>query len=238
LPSNPITENVFRVRERIAAAAARAGRSADEILLLGVTKTVTTDSIIAAVRAGVTTLGENYVQEAREKIPAVTATAEAEGYAVDWHLIGHLQTNKARYCPALFSVVETADNFSLAKELAKAASKQNKISQRVLVEVNLSGDPARAGVAPEEAIRFCEGLAQIPGLALEGLMGIAAYDANVSVSRPAFRRLRSLWEKLPAENRRILSMGMSGDFEAAIEEGATLVRIGSALFGSRPVRPI
>ncbi len=164
--------------------------------------------------------------------------AESEGRSVEWHLIGHLQTNKAKYCPELFSLVETVDNFSLAKELAKAASKQDRISQRVLVEVNLSGDPARAGVSPEEAIRFCGEVAQVPGLMLEGLMGIAAYNAGGSESRPAFRCLHSLWEQLPAENRRVLSMGMSGDFEVAIEEGATLVRIGSALFGSRPHRPI
>jgi pyridoxal phosphate enzyme (YggS family) len=194
--------------------------------------------VLAAIRAGVTTLGENYVQEAREKIPAVKAVAEAEGLSVDWHLIGHLQTNKAKYCPELFSVVETVDNYALSQELAKAASKQNRISQRVLVEVNISGDSARAGVAPDDAVRFCSEVVQTPGLALEGLMGIAAYNADVSEVRSGFRRLRSLWEQLPDENRRILSMGMSGDFEIAIEEGATLVRIGSSLFGSRPSRPI
>jgi pyridoxal phosphate enzyme (YggS family) len=238
LLSNQIAENVVRVRERIADAAARAGRLPEEVSLIGVTKMMPPESVLAAVRAGVTTLGENYVQEAREKIPSVQAMAEAEQRQVDWHLIGHLQTNKAKYCPQLFSVVETVDNFSLAQELAKAASKQNKISQRVLVEVNLSGDPARAGVPPEEAIDFCGEVAQIPGLDLEGLMGIAAYNAEAGESRPVFRRLRSLWETLPDKNRRTLSMGMSGDFEVAIEEGATLIRIGSALFGSRPSRPI
>jgi pyridoxal phosphate enzyme (YggS family) len=238
LLSNQIAENVDRIRDRIADAAVRAGRLPEDVLLLGVTKMMPPESVLAAVRAGVTTLGENYVQEAREKIPAVQSMAEAEDRQIDWHLIGHLQTNKAKYCPQLFSVVETVDNFALAQELAKAASKQNKISQRVLVEVNLSGDPARAGVPPEEAIDFCGEVAQIPGLDLEGLMGIAAYNAEAGESRPAFRRLRSLWDTLPDKNRSILSMGMSGDFEVAIEEGATLVRIGSALFGSRPSRPI
>ncbi|MES2463787.1 MAG: YggS family pyridoxal phosphate-dependent enzyme [Armatimonadota bacterium] len=238
MPSNLIAENVVRLRERIANAAARAGRSSEEVLLLGVTKTMRQEAILDAVRCGVTSLGENYVQEAREKIPAVTTAADAEGIAVDWHLIGHLQTNKAKYCPELFSIVETVDNFPLAKELAKAASKHSKISQRVLVEVNLSGDPMRAGISPEETIGFCEQLVQIPGIVLEGLMGIAAYNAEAEQSRPAFRRLRSLWDQLPGENRKILSMGMSGDFEVAIEEGTTLIRIGSALFGARPPRPV
>ena len=238
LTFNQIAENVARIRERIAAAASRVGRSPGDILLLGVTKTTPPESVVAAIRAGVTALGENYVQEAREKIPAVNAIAALEGLSPDWHLIGHLQTNKAKYCPELFSIVETVDNFPLAKELAKAASNQNRISQRLLVEVNLSGDPARAGVVPDEALQFCEALVQIPGLVLEGLMGIAAYDAEAGETRSAFRLLRSLWEQLPGENRRILSMGMSGDFEAAIEEGATLIRIGTALFGARPSRPI
>lgn len=238
MTSNHIAENVARIRERIADAAARAGRSPEEILLLGVTKTTPPEMVLAAVRAGVSTLGENYVQEARQKIPEVNKAAEAEGHPLNWHLIGHLQTNKAKYCPSLFAVVETVDNLPLAKELAKAASKQDRISQRVLVEVNLSGDPARAGVSPDEATAFCEALSGIPGLILEGLMGIAAYDAEENQVRLAFRRLRSLWEQLPRENRKVLSMGMSGDFEIAIEEGATLVRIGSALFGARPSRPI
>ena len=234
---NLISENVVRIRERIAEAAARAGRSPDEVLLLGVTKTASPESVLAAAVAGVTAFGENYVQEAREKIPLVNASAATEKLAINWHLIGHLQTNKAKYCPALFSTVETVDNLILAKELAKAASKQQGTSQRVLVEVNLSGDTARAGVAPDEALSFCEEMQQIPGIELEGLMGIAAYDARAEESRPAFRRLRSLWDRLPVENRRTLSMGMSGDFEVAIEEGTTLIRIGSALFGARPSRP-
>jgi pyridoxal phosphate enzyme (YggS family) len=237
LTSNSIAENVARVRERIAVAAIRSGRVPEDVLLLGVTKTTPPEPVLAAARAGVTTLGENYVQEARIKIPEVTATAQAEGIDLDWHLIGHLQTNKAKYCPELFSLVETVDNFLLAKELTKAASKQSRIGPRVLVEVNLSGDSARAGVSPEQALDFCGELLQVPGLALDGLMGIAAYNAEAEESRPAFRRLYKLWERLPPENRKILSMGMSGDFEVAIEEGATLVRIGSALFGARPARP-
>jgi pyridoxal phosphate enzyme (YggS family) len=238
LTLNLIAENVARIRARIADAAARAGRSPDEVLLLGVTKTTPPESVLAAARAGVSAFGENYVQEAREKVPVVNAAAGAEGFSLDWHLIGHLQTNKAKYCPSLFATVETVDNFPLAKELAKAASKQQGTSQRVLVEVNLSGDPARAGVAPDEALAFCEELQQVPGIELDGLMGIAAYDARAEESRPAFRRLRTLWERLPAKNRKTLSMGMSGDFEVAIEEGTTLVRIGSALFGARPPRTI
>ena len=214
-------------------ASSRVGRSPDEILLLGVTKTTPPDCVIAAVRAGVTTLGENYVQEAKVKIPAVNAAALSEGHPPEWHLIGHLQTNKAKYCPELFSVVETVDNFALAKELAKAASKEGKSGQSVLVEVNLSGDSARAGISPEETLDFCAKLAELSDLKLEGLMGIASYTADAEAARPSFSRLRSLWEKLPVENRKTLSMGMSGDFEVAIEEGTTLVRIGSAIFGAR-----
>ena len=228
-----IKENALRIQERIASAASRVGRSPDEILLLGVTKTKSPNSVLAAIRAGVTLLGENYVQEAREKIPEVNAAALSEGHHPSWHLIGHLQNNKAKYCPSLFSVVETVDNFALAKELGKAASKEGKSGQRLLVEVNLSGDPARAGIHPEETLDFCGALADVPGLKLEGLMGIAAYSTDAEEARPAFRQLRSLWEKLSFENRKTLSMGMSGDFEIAIEEGATLVRIGSAIFGAR-----
>lgn len=227
---------MFRVHERIASAAIRSGRSPGEIRLLGVTKTTPPGCVLAAIRAGVTCLGENYVQEARGKIPAVNAAAQAEGYAPTWHLIGNLQTNKAKYCPSLFSVVETVDNFALAKELAKAASKEGKSDQSVLVEVNLSGDSARAGISPEETLDFCGKLAWLPGLKLDGLMGIAAYSTDPEEARPGFRRLRSLWEKLPVENRKTLSMGMSGDFEVAIEEGTTLVRIGSAIFGVRPAK--
>ncbi|MBC8102528.1 MAG: YggS family pyridoxal phosphate-dependent enzyme [Cytophagales bacterium] len=226
------------MRARIARAAQRAGRDPQSILLVGVTKTTPPERVLEAVRAGVTTLAENYVQEAREKIPLVGAALEAEALAARWHLIGHLQTNKAKYCPALFHVVETVDNFGLVKELAKAASKQNGMTLDLLVEVNLSDDPARAGVAPEDALALCAQAAQVPCLSLTGLMGVAPYNRDPEAARPAFRQLRTLWEQLPPENRRILSMGMSGDFEIAIEEGATQVRIGSALFGERPPRPI
>lgn len=233
-PQADITASITRVREHLARAAERAGRRPDEIQLVGVTKFVAADRVLPALRAGITAFGENYVQEAREKIPLVADAAAATALSrPEWHLIGRLQTNKAKYCPPLFDLVHSLDSFPLAEELGRAALKHGKTAQRVLIEVNLSGDTDRAGVAPDQALALCERVAQVPGLQLEGLMGIAPEGAGPEEARPFFQRLRMLWERLPDAERRILSMGMSADFETAIEEGATLVRVGTAIFGAR-----
>ena len=225
---NEITERVFYLRERIAVAAACAGRSPDEITLVGVSKRHSSESVRAAWDAGVREFGENYIQEARDKCAQL---GELPG--LRWHLIGGLQSNKARLAVALFDVVQTVDRLSLAQVLSREAEKQEK-ELAVLVEVNLAGQENRAGVAEPEALALCEQVAALPNLRLCGLMGMAPLRADAEATRPHFARLRHLYEALPETNRRVLSMGMSGDFEAAIAEGANLVRIGTALFGQRP----
>lgn len=233
---NEIAGRLALLRERVAASAQRAGRNPEEIRLIGVTKTVGAERIAAAYRAGIREFGENYVQEAREKIPAVvTALSDAldgENDFPEWHFIGHLQSNKAKYAVELFSTIQTVDNWGLAEEIAKRAANKGQI-QRILLEVNLARDPMRAGVLPEDAPLLAEKVAALPSVALAGLMGMAPFSADPEASRPSFRALRELYEGLPERNRQILSMGMSGDFEIAIEEGANRIRLGTALFGSR-----
>ena len=228
-----IAENFARVRERISQASFRAGRREAEVCLIAVTKTVEPERVFAAIQAGATHLGENYVQEARAKIPEVNAAVTAaHGTLPEWHLIGHLQSNKARYSVGLFSLIQSVDSMILVQEISKQAVKRNEI-QSILVEVNLAGDAGRAGVAVGEAHVLAEQIALLPNISLRGLMGIAPATTSPEEARPSFRTLYQLWEQLPTTNRHILSMGMSNDFETAIEEGATHVRIGTALFGAR-----
>lgn len=232
-----IAKNVAEVRERIARAASRTGRWPDEVRLVAVTKTIDAARIREAVAAGVTELAENYVQEARTKIPEVNSAAASTADSpqpplLTWHFIGHLQSNKARYCIDLFSLVHSVDSLPLAEEMGRQAVKHGK-TMPVLIEVNLAGGENRAGSAPDETLALAERIVQVEGVALQGMMGMAPYSGSPEEARPYFKRLRQLWERLPAENRQTLSMGMSGDFEMAIEEGATLVRIGTAIFGER-----
>jgi pyridoxal phosphate enzyme (YggS family) len=229
LTDSQIADNVARVRERIAVSSQRAGRAPDSVRLIAVTKTIATEQVFAAFRAGVTDLGENYVQEAMAKIPAVEAEL---GQPPTWHFIGHLQSNKAKYSVQLFSLIHSVDNYHLAQEIGKQASKRGK-TQAVLVEVNLAADSGRAGVPAEAVLDMAARVAAVPGVELQGLMGMAPITGAAEGARPFFRQLRQIWEQIPVANRRILSMGMSGDFEVAVEEGATHVRIGTALFGQR-----
>lgn len=223
-------DNVARVRERIAAAAARAGRDPAAVTLCAVTKTVPADRVLEAVAAGVQVLGENYVQEARIKVPEVGGRTQVP---VAWHLIGHLQSNKAKYSVSLFSCIHSVDNAGLVEEIGKQSVKIDK-EQEVLIEVNLAGSEARAGVSPAELPGLVRKVQSTRGVRLRGLMGMAPYGQDPEGARPHFRTLRRLFEgELPEECRETLSMGMSGDFEVAVEEGATLVRIGTALFGAR-----
>lgn len=212
-------------------AAVRAGRVPSSVRLVAVTKTVEPARVAEAVAAGATYLGENYVQEARAKIPDVAALLPQE-HALDWHFIGRLQSNKAKYSVEMFSLIHSVDRFELAQEIGRQASKRGK-KQDILIEVNLTGDPGRAGILLGEALPLAEMASQVPGLRLRGLMGMAAYGDTAGASRPAFRALKTLWDALPEECRYELSMGMSNDFEVGIEEGATLVRVGTALFGAR-----
>jgi pyridoxal phosphate enzyme (YggS family) len=225
-----IAENLKTVMDRIASAAKRAGRAPSSVGLVVVTKTVDAEKIREATAAGASILGENRVQEAKEKI-------EKLGQIAHWHLIGRLQTNKAKYAVKLFGLIHSVDNLELAKELDKQAAKINKV-QDVLIEVNIAGEAAKAGVAMERTVNLIREAAKLKNISIRGLMTMPPYSENPEDSRPYFRKLRELAvrirkEDIPGVSLQELSMGMSGDFEVAVEEGATMVRVGTAIFGER-----
>ena len=225
-----IAENLKTVTDRIVAAAKRAGRDPSAIRLVTVTKTVDLGRIREATGAGALVLGENRVQEAKEKI-------EALGRIASWHLIGHLQTNKAKYAVKLFDLIHSVDNLELAKEIDKQAAKNGKV-QDVLIEVSIAGEAAKAGVSTGDTVRLVREAAGLKHIRVLGLMTIPPVSNDPEDSRPYFRKLRDLAGAVRKEGiagtlMDELSMGMSGDFEVAIEEGATLVRVGSAIFGER-----
>jgi hypothetical protein len=221
-----IRANLDRVRERVTRAAERAGRRASDVLLIGVSKTVDVARIRQAIDAGVAALGENRVQEARDKVKEL-------GRPVPWHLIGHLQTNKVRDALELFDVIHSLDRLDLAKELDKRARTRGRTVD-VLVEVNVAAEASKGGVAPDGLGELLEAVAAMPSLKVRGLMAIPPEAKDPDDSRVWFRALRKLAERHGFSE---LSMGMSGDFEVAIEEGATMVRVGTAIFGPRPPRP-
>jgi len=225
-----IADNLKTVMDRIASAAKSSGRDLPSVKLVVVTKTVGVDRIREAVGAGASILGENRVQEAKEKI-------EKLGPIASWHLIGHLQTNKAKYAVKLFYLIHSVDSLELAKEIDKQAAKIGKV-QDVLIEVSISGEASKAGVAPENAAALIKDAAKLKNISIKGLMTIPPFSDSPEDSRPYFKKLRELSESVARENitgvsMKELSMGMSGDFEVAIEEGATIVRVGTAIFGSR-----
>ena len=205
-----IAENLAAVEARISAACRRAGRKRSEVTLVAVSKTFPADRVTEAIAAGVTDIGENRVQEARDKKPLVHGSAR-------WHLIGHLQSNKAKDAVRIFDVIETVDSVELAQKIAACD---------VLLQVNIGDEPQKSGVAPGDVESVVKQIQSIGGIRLVGLMAIPP----IGDSRPYFRRLRQLRDQVGLEH---LSMGMSEDFEAAIEEGSTMVRIGRAIFGPR-----
>ncbi len=217
-----IRANLERVRERIAQAARRAGRRPEEILLVAVSKTAPVERVRAAIDAGVPALGENRVQEAKEKIRQLA-------HPVPWHLIGRLQTNKARDAVALFDLIQSVDRVDLARELDRRAGKPVD----VLLEVNVGAEPSKGGFAPADLKPALEAIAELPRLRVRGLMTIPPAASDPEQARPSFRLLRELRDQTGLTE---LSMGMSADFEVAIEEGATMVRVGTAIFGARPPR--
>lgn len=224
-----IAGNVARVRERIARAAERAGRRPEEVRLVAVCKVVGAERVREAVAAGVTDLGENYVQEAAAK-------REAVGEEASWHLIGHLQRNKAARAVAIFDMIQTADSLRIAEAIGKHAEAAGKTMQ-VLLQVNTSGEESKYGVEPEQVGGLLEAVAAVPGLRVKGLMTIGRWDPDPERARPEFRQLATLAGSLEGRTgaeMTWLSMGMSHDFEVAIEEGANLVRIGTGIFGPRP----
>ena len=214
--------NLGRVQEAVARACARAGRSPDHVLLIAVSKTMDVERVRLAIAAGVAALGENRVQEAKEKI-------EALGRPVPWHLIGSLQTNKARDAARLFDWIHSVDRLDLAQELSRRADR----ALNILLQVNLGDEPQKGGVAPAELKRLHEMVTALPNLKVRGLMAIPPATEQPEQARPFFRQLRELREQLGLEH---CSMGMSADFEVAIEEGATMVRVGTAIFGPRAPR--
>ena len=227
-------DNVTRVRERISAAAGRARRNPEEITLIGVSKTHPAEAIRAALAAGVLHFGENRVQEWEGKRGGLAGLA---GY---WHLIGHLQSNKAARAAKLFHSVDSVDDFVLAQRLDRArAEVQDQGKLRVLIEVRVAAEETKSGVAKEQLPELAEQILTLQQLELAGLMCIPPFLEDVDKVRPYFAELRKMTEQLGERVGRklpVVSMGMSHDFEAAIEEGATEVRVGTALFGPRQAR--
>jgi pyridoxal phosphate enzyme (YggS family) len=225
-----IADNIRTIRNRMAAAAARAGRDPAGIRLMAVSKTVEPERIRQALAAGVGLLGENYVQEAREKIPAV-------GQAVQWHMIGHLQTNKVKYVVTLFDWIHSVDRLELAQELSRRAGQHGRVLN-VLIEINVSGEASKNGARPADVLELARQVAALPNLSVRGLMTMPPYSDDPENSRPYFVALRRLRDELaaaalPGVAMAELSMGMTDDFEVAIEEGATIIRVGRAIFGER-----
>jgi PLP dependent protein len=231
---NTIRENLLRIQERIARAAARAGRREEEITLVGVSKTFPGESIREAFAAGVRHFGENRVQEWEAKRGAV------EDLAALWHLVGHLQSNKAARAARIFDCVDSVDDLAVAQRLDVArAEMQGAKPLRVLIEVRLAPEETKSGVGVTDVPKLAEKFVELPRLELAGLMCIPPLGGNPEASRPYFLRLRELRDALARVLGRglpVLSMGMSHDFEAAIEEGATEVRVGTALFGERTAK--
>ena len=225
---NQIAQNLAEVRNRIVAACRKADRDPAAVRLVAVSKTVDAERLREAIAAGQNLFGENYLQEARDKIAIL-------GRQVDWHLVGHLQTNKAKAAVELFDLIHAVDRGKLAAALDAAAAHQNKI-QDVLIQVNQAGEDAKSGVRPEVAKELVQEVAQLPHLRLVGLMTMPPWFADPEAARPYFKDLRELRDRLQDQAGLPLpelSMGMSGDFAVAVEEGATLVRVGTAIFGQR-----
>lgn len=225
-----VAENITETRRRIDLAAMRAGRDPEVIELVAVTKAVDEVKAVEAVEAGVISLGESRVQEARRKYEIIGARAK-------WHMIGPLQTNKAKYCPGLFTLIHSVDRLDLLRELDKRAGSANVITE-LLVQVNISGEKQKAGCQPENAARLLKEASGLKNIKVSGLMTVPPYNEDMEASRPYYKELMSLkndLDMLGIESVSLLkiSIGMTGDFEVAVEEGATIVRIGSAIFGER-----
>jgi len=228
-----IAENIARVRERMEEAGRRAGRNPEKVRLVAVSKTVDPERIRQAIEAGVDSLGENYVQEGQKKI-------EALGHDVSWHFIGHLQTNKAKAAVRFFDFVHSVDSLKLAEELSRSALQQGKVLP-ILLQINLGREESKFGTTETEVFHLLEQMSLLRGILVKGLMTMPPFSENPEESRPYFRALRKVaesvaGEKIPGILLEELSMGMSNDFEVAIEEGATLVRVGTAIFGPRSAK--
>ncbi|HXZ10891.1 MAG TPA: YggS family pyridoxal phosphate-dependent enzyme [Candidatus Sulfotelmatobacter sp.] len=228
-PASALAANLQQVQERIAGAAERAGRAGADVTLVAVSKTFPAEAIRAAYSAGVRHFGENRVQEWEAKAPLLS------DLDATWHLIGHLQSNKARRAVHLFHRVDSVDSLALAQKLDAAAAEEGK-RLRVLIEVHLGEEATKSGIAETELIGLAKGIVALPQLELHGLMAIPPFTDDPEGARPYFRKLRELRDNLSRALEKplpTLSMGMSHDFEVAIEEGATEIRVGTAVFGAR-----
>jgi len=225
-----VAGNIRAIREVVAEAAGRSGRSPGAVRLMAVTKTVDDDRIGEAVRAGVDIIGENYVQEAKRKL-------ETLGKRCEWHLIGRLQANKAKYAVRLFDMIHSVDRLELAAEIDRRAAAAGVI-MKILIEVNVAGEETKSGVPIADAVNLVRAVAPLPSLSVRGLMTMPPWFDNPEEARPFFRALRELRdrildEKIPRVEMTELSMGMTGDYAVAVEEGATIVRVGRGIFGER-----
>jgi hypothetical protein len=219
------------VKKQIQKAADASQRPMTSIRLVAVSKTMSADVVKEAIEAGVTDLGENYIQEAKDKVNTLAT------YPVTWHFIGHLQSNKAKYAVRLFDIIHSVDSLKLAKELDKYAGKNGKI-QTILIQVNVAKEDSKSGVYIEDTLRLVRDVSRLENLSVKGLMTMPPFFNAPAKVRPYFAALRNLRDQIqkqaiPNISMEELSMGMTGDFEAAIEEGATMVRIGTAIFGER-----
>ncbi|MCP4374502.1 MAG: YggS family pyridoxal phosphate-dependent enzyme [Deltaproteobacteria bacterium] len=216
---------------RIKQVAVSSGRNPETVRLVSVSKTIPAETVKKAIDAGANILGENYIQEARTKFNDLSA------YPVSWHFIGHLQTNKAKYAVRIFDLIHSVDSFKLALELDKQAGKTGKI-QDILIQVNVAGESSKSGASVQNTLNLVKEISILDNLAIKGLMTMPPFFNVPEKVRPFFKDLRNLRDSIRKEEIQNvvmdeLSMGMTGDFEAAIEEGATLVRIGTAIFGER-----
>lgn len=225
--SDPLTQALAQVQERIAQALQRAGRS-DSVTLLAVSKTVAPERIAAAYHAGLRHFGENYAQEFRAKAANIVLDLPD----LQWHFVGHLQTNKVRDVVGRVALIHSVDSVRLAQEIGKRAASLGSVAP-VLLEVKIDRNSPKTGFAPETILEDAAHIAEIDGVEIRGLMGMAPYGTEPEAARPAFRTLYQLYSQLPEKMRQVCSMGMTGDFEVAVEEGSTLVRIGTGLFGLR-----
>ncbi len=225
-----LKDNLQSVEERVRQACDRAGRKREEVQLIAVSKTKPAEMIREIYDEGIRDFGENHPQEIRDKVPVLPED-------IRWHMIGHLQKNKIKYIIERCCMVHSVDSLSLAEEIGKAAVKCGRLMP-VLIEINIAGEETKNGISPEETETFIRQAARFPGIQIQGLMTIAPFTEDAQENRPVFREMKKLFVDIEGKNidnvfMRHLSMGMTGDFEVAIEEGATMIRVGTAIFGAR-----
>ncbi len=225
-----IRENLSAVEEKIANACRKAGRNRGEVTLVAVSKTKPLSDLREAYEAGAKDFGENKVQELTDKIPELPSD-------IRWHMIGHLQRNKVKYIVGKVSMIHSVDSFRLAEEISREAVRKDTTVE-ILIEVNVAGEESKYGVSPEDAPELVEKIASLPAIKIQGLMTIAPFTENPEENRPFFRKLKQLCVDIERKNidnvnMSVLSMGMTGDYSVAIEEGATCVRVGTGIFGER-----